>query len=315
MNADTSGGKLLTADPGAQLRPASWSPDGKKIAFFATRSKDAEILNQYRIPFHYLLYIIDANGGTEKRLLDLPISAFEWSPDNRQMLYISSYEDPQHSDLDVIQGRKIPMSAIYILNIKSGKHRRLTSFGKNCSGSWSPDGKQLVLSFGSLEISDIYTASLDGQNSRRLTDSQGAYAKPVWSPDGKQIAYLSAPAQETERQDAGIYIMDAAGTNKKRISSLSASSVTWSPDGKQLLLQSASGILLTNLNGDKAENPLPQIARPLEAQFTPDGKELIFRSGHEGEWHLYIMELKSRNIRRITGKLSSATYCLSPLKH
>ena len=33
MNSDTTGGKLLTPDPGAQLRGASWSPDGKKIAF------------------------------------------------------------------------------------------------------------------------------------------------------------------------------------------------------------------------------------------------------------------------------------------
>jgi TolB protein len=204
------------------------------------------------------------------------------------------------------------MSAVYILNIKSGEHRRLTAFGKNCSGSWSRDGKQLALSFGTLEISDIYTISLDGRHLRRLTDSAGAYTKPDWSPDGKQIAYLSARDQEPEKQDAGVYIMDAAGTNKKRISAMSASSAAWSPDGKLLLLQSASGILLADPNGENAENPIPQIARPMDAQFTPDGKEIAFRSDHEREWHLYAMELKSRNIRRITGKLSSATYCLSP---
>jgi Tol biopolymer transport system component len=313
MNADTSGGKLLTADPGAQLRSTSWSPDGKTIAFFATRSTDAEILNQYRMPFHYLLYVIDAVGGSEKRLLDFPISGFEWSPDSRQMLYISSYEDPQHSDLDVVRGKKIPMSAIYILNIKSGEHRRLTSFGKNCSGSWAPDGKQLALSFGTLEISDIYTVTLDSQITRRLTDSRAACAKPSWSPNGKQIAYIFFPSQGTE-QDAGVYLMDAAGTGKRRLSSMQASSVIWSPDGKQLLLQSAAGILLTDPTGEKEENPVPQIPRPMEAQFSPDGKEITFRSDHEGEWHLYALELKSRSLRKITGKLSSATYCLSPLK-
>jgi Tol biopolymer transport system component len=313
MNADTSGGKLLTADPGAQLRATSWSPDGKKIAFFATRSVDADILNQYRMPFHYLLYAIDAGGGSEKRLLDFPISGFEWSPDSRQMLYISSYEDPQHSDLDVVRGKKIPMSAIYILNIRSGEHRRLTSFGKNCSGSWAPDGKQMALSFGTLEVSDIYTVTFENQVTRRLTDSHAAYAKPAWSPNGKQIAYLSLPSQGTEEQDAGVYIMDAAGSSKKRLSAMSASSVTWSPDGKQLLLQSAAGILLTDPNGGKEENPLPRVPRPMEAQFSPDGKEITFRSDHEGEWHLYALELKSRNLRKITGKLSSATYCLSPL--
>ena len=71
MNADTTGGKLLTSDPGAQLRLSSWSPNGKTIAFFTTRSKDAAILEQYRMPFHYLLYTIGSSGGSDKLLLDV----------------------------------------------------------------------------------------------------------------------------------------------------------------------------------------------------------------------------------------------------
>ena len=98
MNSDTTGGKLLTPDPGSQLRVTSWSPDGKKIAFFSMRPEDAGILDKYRMPFHYLLYAMDAGGGSEKRLLDFPISSFEWSPNSRQLLYVSAYEDPQHDD-------------------------------------------------------------------------------------------------------------------------------------------------------------------------------------------------------------------------
>ena len=312
--SDTTGGKLLTADPGAQLRLTSWSPDGKAIAFLSTRSKDAEFLEQFRIPFHYLLYVMDAGGGSEKRLLDFPVSAFEWSPDSRRLLYISSYEDPQHDDLSVLQGKKIPMSAIYVLNISSGEHRRLTSFGKNCSGSWSPDGKLLALSFGNESISDIYTAALDGAQTRRLTDSAAAYFKPSWSPDGKAIAFVTVSTQDVAKQDEGVYVMDVAGTNKRRISTLSASSAVWSPDGKLLLLQTAAGIFLANPNGENTVNPIPQIERPLDAQFTPDGTEITFRSDHEGEWHLYAVHLRSRSLRRITGKLSCAAYCLSPVR-
>ena len=138
VNSDATGGKLLTPDPGAKLRATSWSPDGKRIAFFTIRSQDAVILAAYRMPFHFLLYAMDASGGSEKRLLDFPISDFEWSPDGRQLLYISSYEDPQHDDLEVLKGKKIPMSAIYVLNLRTGERRRLTSFGKNCSGSHCP---------------------------------------------------------------------------------------------------------------------------------------------------------------------------------
>jgi len=317
MNSDTTGGKLLTPDPGAQLRLTSWAPDGKRIAFLTNRSKDpadAAILSAYRLPFHFLLYAMNASGGSEKRLLNFPINSFTWSPDGRQMLYISSYEDPQHNDLDVLKGKKIPMSAIYILNLQTGESRRLTSFGKYCSGSWSPDGSELVLSLGTEQMSDIYLANFNAQSTRRLTDSQGIYTKPVWSPDGKLVAYISIPQGGAEKQNSGVFIMEASGANKRRISSVAAAGIVWSPDGKMLLLQTAAGVVLTDLAGEKSANPIPNIRRPMEAQFTPDGKEIIFRSDHEGEWNLYAVELKSYHLRRITGELSSLTYCLSPLR-
>ncbi len=316
MNSDTTGGKLLTPDPGAQLRLTSWSPDGKRIAFLTNRSKDhgdASILSSYRMPFHFLLYAMNAAGGSEKRLLKVPVSSFAWSPDGQRLLYISSYEDPQHNDLDVLKGKKIPMSAIYLLNLQTGESERITSFGRHCSGAWSPDGSQLALSFGTEQASDIYLADFNAQTTRRLTDSQAVYAKPAWSPDGRLLAYISIPAADMEKPEAGVFIMESSGANKRRISSTAASNVTWSPDGKMILLQSAAGITLTDSAGAKSANPIPRIGRPMEAQFTPDGKEIIFRSDHEGEWNLYAVELKSYKLRRITGKLSSLTYCLSPL--
>ncbi|MDM7995035.1 MAG: hypothetical protein QUT30_05025 [Acidobacteriota bacterium] len=314
MNADTTGGKLLTPDPGAQLRLRSWSPNGKSIAFFTTRSKDAAILEHYRMPFHYLLYTVSSSGGSGTRLLDVPISSFEWSPDSAWILFISSYEDPQHSDPEVLRGKKIPMSALYLLNLKTGKHRRLTSFGKNTSGSWAPDAKRMAISFGTDEASDVYIATVDGRSTRRLTDSKAIYTKPAWSPDGRYIAYITVATQTSENQDSGVYVMDASGAGKKRLSAMSASSALWSPDGKQLLLQSAAGIALADLNGGKTLNPVPHVARPLDAQFTPDGDSITFRSNHEGEWHLYSVELTGKNLKRLTGKLSAATYCLSPLR-
>ncbi len=311
MNSDTTGGKLLTPDTSAQLRASSWSPDGKKIAFFAARPSDSGILAKFRTPFHYPLYLMDATGGNQKRLLDFPVSSFEWAPDSQQLLFISAYEDPDHNDPAVLRGTKAPLSAIYALSLRTGEQKRLTSYGQNCSGTWSPDGKYLALSFGTQQSSDVYTVSLDGKHTRRLTDSQASQAintRPVWAPDGKAIAYLSYTDQT-----AGVYVTDALGSLKKRISDMPVSRVAWSADGRWLLLQSASGISLTDADGKKIISLAPRIGRPLEATFTPDGREVMFRSNHEGDWNLYAVDLSGAHVRRITGHLSASMFCLSPL--
>jgi Tol biopolymer transport system component len=313
MNADTTGGKLLTPDPGAQLEPVSWSPDGKTIAFFSARSQDSDILSKYPMPLHHPLYEIDATGGSQKRLLDFPVSSFAWSPDSKRLLLVSSYEDPEHADEAVIRGTKVPLGAIYILNLRTGAQQRLTSFGQNCSGSWSPNGRQLALSFGTDQSSDIYVVSLNGRHMNRLTDSKSINTKPAWSPDGKQILYLSTPSPGAEESATGVFAVDAKGVNKKCISAMAAFSASWSPDGKRILLQTGNGLMLIDIEANKTINPTPGIGRPLDALFTPDGREIIFRSKHEGEWRLYAVELHGTGLRKITGKLSASTFCLSPL--
>lgn len=313
MNSDTTGGKLLTPEVSAQIRTSSWSPDGKRIAFFAAPPEDLAILTKYRIPFHYLLYEMNAAGGNRKRLLDFPVSSFKWSSDSQKLLYVSAYEDPEYNDPAVPRKSKAPMSAVYLLSLRTGEQRRLTSFGQNCSGAWSPDGTQLALSFGTEQSSDIYTISLDGKHTRRLTDSQIINLKPEWSPNGKAIVYVSAAPPGGEDQPAGVYVIDAAGAGKKRVSDMMAFEAAWSPDGRSLLLQSASGLILTDADGKKKTDLMPGLGRPLDAVFTPDGREVMFRSNHEGQWNLYAVDLNGAHLRRITGDLSSSMFCLSPL--
>ncbi len=331
MNSDTSGGKLLTSDASAQLLPSSWSPSGDKIAFFASRPEDSDITSVYRMPQHYPLYEMDAASHNQRRLLDFPVSAFEWSPDGQKLLFVSAYEDPEHDDPAVLRGSKTPMSAIYVLNIKSGSQLRLTSFGQHCSGSWSPDGVYLALSFGTEKHSNIFVSSPDGKNVQRLTDSQAINLRPKWSPDGKSLAFVSIASQDEGEDTAGVYIMDSTGANRRRASNLEAFSATWSPDGKSLLLQLAAGLVLIDLEKEETVALAPRIGRPLEGIFTPDGHKIIFRSNHEGTWHLYAVDLTAAvestaavqstaaaglrisNAKRLTGRLTASTFCLSPL--
>jgi Tol biopolymer transport system component len=313
INSNQTGGRLVTPDPTAQLRPSSWSPDGKKIAFFAERDEDASMRQEYRMPLHFPIYWMDATGGNQKRLLDFPVSSFEFSPDGRQLLFVSAYEDPAHNDPDIVKGLKNPMSAVYILNLQTGKQNRVTGFGQNCYGSWAPDGNSVALSFGDAQSSDLYVASLDGKHTRRLTDSPGIKIKPVWSPDSRKIAYVCFVSQPGGMVSNG-YTVDADGANVKKLDNLNPYEVSWSVDGKMLLLRFTRGFDIVSAEGKTLVDMENRVIQPQDPVFTPDGKDVLFRSNHEGPWYLYAVDLKGDNMRRISGNLSASMFCLSPLQ-
>jgi Tol biopolymer transport system component len=313
MNSDTTGGRLLTPDATAQLRPSSWSPDGRKILFLSYRREDSEIMNKYCIPSHFPLYIMDAGGSSQKRLLDFPVRAFSWSPDGRKLLFVSAFEDPAKDDLDVQRGTRAPLSAVYVLDLAAGTPRRLTDFAQICSASWSPNGGLIAISYGSNETADIYVVSLDGKVARHVTQSATMDLQPSWSPDGKTIVYLAVPPPDLEVQGTGVHIIKEDGSGNTCISDIVAYDALWSPDGEKLLLLSTDGIYLLALAGGKPVRISNQSDRPLDAVFTPDGEKVMFRSNLEGDWFLYTVDLEGKNRKRISGQLTASFFCLSHL--
>jgi len=107
--------------------------------------------------------------------------------------------------------------------------------------------------------------------------------------------------------------VNADGTNRKGVGTAIAQEVSWSPDGKSLLIQSPGVLNLVYVDENRTVTLTGGTIEPLDAIFTPDGKEVMFRSDHEGDWNLYAVDLKSRKVRRITGQLTASMFCLSPL--
>jgi Tol biopolymer transport system component len=315
MNSDTTGSKILVDDKMAQVRFASWSPDGKRLAFYTVRSQDAPILKKYRVVNEYLLYVMDATGENQRRLLDFPVIDFGWAPDSRRLFFISAYESPDRNSPEVLNGTMHPLAYVYVFDTQTGAVNRLPGSGRNCSASWSPDGNRLAVGFGIGENCGIYLISPDGSRSERLTDGTTIDFRPAWSPDGKAIAYVAYPKEDADAGDPGVFVVSTAGAGQRQVAKGMVSYVMWSPDGSMLLLQSSNTARLIDPNGRKqvllsAGAGMRSIAN---AVFTPDGRKVVFCSNDSGVWRIYSIGLDGQNRKTITIRTISSNFCLSPL--
>jgi Tol biopolymer transport system component len=315
MNSDTTGSKMLIPDKRAQVRFASWSPDGKRIAFYSLRGQDEDILKKYRMVNEYLLYVMDSTGENPKRLLDFPVIDFGWAPDSRRLFIISAYESPDRNLPEVLNGTMHPETYVYVLDTQTGGINRLPGSGRNCSASWSPDGTHLAVGFGIGDSCGIFLISPDGARSERLTDGSTIDFRPAWSPDGSAIAYIAHTKADSDVNNAGVFVIAADGTGKRRVDDETVSYVLWSLDGKMLLLQSFNAARLLDPHGQK--QVLLSAAAGLQhienAIFTPDGKKVLFCSKDIGGWKIYSIGLDGQKRKTITIKTNSSNFCLSPL--
>ena len=107
----------------------------------------------------------------------------------------------------------------------------------------APPGHGFVFTVNQGGWNEIFVMDEQGNNRRRLTETAPAGANaagntsPKWSPDGKRIAFVSTgDALEEDENTAELYVMDADGSNKIRLTTndVADGSPDWSPDGKHL---------------------------------------------------------------------------------
>lgn len=105
--------------------------------------------------------------------------------------------------------------------------------------SLSPDGKNIIFASSIGDDRNIYVQRVGGKNATNLTpNSKENDTMPQYSSDGKFIVFRS------ERNPAGIYVMEETGENARRISDFGFHP-SWSPDGKKVVVSDRAAAVHT----------------------------------------------------------------------
>jgi dipeptidyl aminopeptidase/acylaminoacyl peptidase len=214
MNADGTGQAQLTKLGGMATFP-DFSPDGTRVAFGGTQATDT----------HTEILTVDAATGGSLTVLtscadlkpgcgnDFPA----WSPDGTKIAWIHVDETDADGNATIEQ--------VWVMNADGSDAHALTTDApiKDQLPDWSPDGTKIAYHSGPGGSGGIWVMNADGSDPHQLigcaaTDptpcATGDYGGPAWSPDGQQIAFLSFPADATDRP---VMIMNADGSNVHRV--------------------------------------------------------------------------------------------------
>ncbi|SPE38243.1 Serine/threonine protein kinase [Candidatus Sulfopaludibacter sp. SbA6] len=157
----------------------------------------------------------------------------------------------------------------------------------------SPDGSRLAVGIrdAGTQWRDIWVFDLARNTAAKLTFDPKDDLDPVWSPDGSRIAFTS-----DRRGVRNIYVKSAYGTGAEELlveSNNDQNAEDWSRDGRSIVY---NALIAGNARDLWTMSPDTRKAQPFlatrfnedQAQFSPDGKWIAYRSNESGRSEVYV---------------------------
>ncbi|MFI5132089.1 MAG: TolB family protein [Chitinophagales bacterium] len=265
-----------------------WSPDGKQIVFYEAALQQVRNMNT----------VMKTNTTTQLSVLNLADNTKQTiTKDSVEKIYPRWFADG--SLAYVVWGEK---PGIVFTN---GRPKLIGNFE---SPSWSPDGGKMVfhreVNSGWPPFYKLYSRDKQFQLIR-----SGVF--PCYSPSGKNLICNDKTAGIHHNQ---IMEMNADGTHRFILfgdSIKSALAPVWSPQGDKIafgfgrFFQSLQGpaigdIAIINSDGTHLEVLTDGKGNYGFPSWSPDGKKIVYRGTTDGVTGLYIIELGTKKITRLT---------------
>ena len=263
--------------------------------------KEQGILMKTRFGETRQIHLIELPKGMRRQLTFFgePIAECTVCPDSRQSIFLFTKDSAGNE-----------LHQIYKYDYVSGNYE-LLSDGESKFNSvvWSRKGNKFAFrsTMRNRRDYDIYLGDVSGEKSFRLILQEGGYWYPVqFSPDDRQLLvkkYVSS-------NESYYYILDL---HSKKITQIDPEAgrvaygtARWSPDREGIYIVSDKfgdfkQLMYYSLQSREFEILTKQIAWDVgEVEIAPSGNVLAFISNEDGYCRLYLMDIKSRRLGRVS---------------
>ena len=261
---------------------------GTKIAYKADKGSSGEIC------------VADFDGGNPTTIThdNAIVAAPDWVP-GRLALYYTSY--------------KLGSPEIFRHDLSTGQRTAVARHpGSNMSPAASPDGSKVAMILSKDGAVDVYVASADGSNLKRLTKTKEDDSSPCWSPDGQWICYATR-VKEGDKEWRLLYKVPASGGAAQRISTggiANPSEPDWSPDGKWIVFTAQMGefeICVVPAAGGTAT----LLVSGEDPSWAPNSRTVVYVRRQSGGRILSLLDVptkQTKDVSRISGSNSQPSW-------